>query len=133
MCLGSADILSDDIIRLLVYKDWMPRSVMVEYLKILLAFHLCLYHLRLLKLVPEIITSPEICKTCTSQSCPAHASNEIQSLINCPCKIGILIDITRSEQMKELAEKSAAYYSQKLPGFIEANFKLRKLMEFNEI
>jgi hypothetical protein len=30
----------------------MPRAVMVDYLKVLLSFHLALYHLRLLKLLP---------------------------------------------------------------------------------
>jgi len=52
MCVGSADLMADDVQRLLLYRDFMPRAVMVEYLKVLLSFHLGLYHLRLLKLVP---------------------------------------------------------------------------------
>ena len=52
VCIGSADLMAEDIQRLLFYKPFMPRSVMVEYLKVLLSFHLALYHLRLLKLLP---------------------------------------------------------------------------------
>ncbi len=52
MCIGSADLLAEDMQRLLFYRAFMPRAVMVEYLKLLLSFHLALYHLRLLKLVP---------------------------------------------------------------------------------
>src|SRR5690606_34946937 len=54
-CIGSADIMADDVIRLLTYRDVIPRSVLVEYLKILIAFHLALYHLRLLKLLPALV------------------------------------------------------------------------------
>jgi hypothetical protein len=52
---GAADLLAEDIQRLLFYQRFIPRSVMVEYLKVLIAFHLGLYHLRLLKLLPALV------------------------------------------------------------------------------
>ena len=47
LCVGACDLLADDILRLLFYQRFIPRSVLVDYLKILLSFHLGLYHLRL--------------------------------------------------------------------------------------
>nr|MBF4344404.1 hypothetical protein [Vibrio anguillarum] len=53
----AADILAEDIITLLTYRQYIPRSVMVEYIKILLAFHLALYQLKLFKLLPALAKS----------------------------------------------------------------------------
>lgn len=55
LCVGAADLLADDVTRLLCYERFIPRSVMVDYLKVLFSFHLALYHLRLLKLLPALV------------------------------------------------------------------------------
>jgi hypothetical protein len=57
LCLPHADLMADDVLRLLAYQGYMPRTVIVEYLKTLLAFHLGLYHLKLLKLLPALVRS----------------------------------------------------------------------------
>src|SRR6266536_3289852 len=49
------DLLADDILRLLAYEPHVPRSVLVDYLKTLMAFHLGLYHLKLLQLLPKLV------------------------------------------------------------------------------
>jgi len=38
-------------------KPILPRSVLVEYLKTLFAFHLAIYHLHIFKLLPELVSS----------------------------------------------------------------------------
>ena len=50
-----SNLLADDLLRLLTYEDYMPRSVLVDYIKTLISFHLALYHLRLLKLLPCLV------------------------------------------------------------------------------
>ena len=40
VCVGQVDLLADDVLRLLAYEPHVPRSVLVEYLKTLFAFHL---------------------------------------------------------------------------------------------
>ncbi len=50
-----ADLFCDDIRRLLVYQDKLPRSVFIEYLRILCGFHLGLYSMKLVCLLPQII------------------------------------------------------------------------------
>ena len=52
LCIGAADLMAEDVQRLLFYKPFMPRTVMVEYLKLLLSFHLAIFHLRLFKILP---------------------------------------------------------------------------------
>ena len=51
----AADLLADDVLRLLVHRQLIPRTVLVEYLKILFAFHLALYHLKIMKLLPAMV------------------------------------------------------------------------------
>ena len=74
--IGSADLMADDLVRLLQYRTKIPRSVMVEYLKILLAFHLALYHLRLMKLLPELAKRKGTETICHPSNCPVKPANE---------------------------------------------------------
>ena len=39
--------------------ELIPRTVLVEYLKILFAFHLALYHLKIMKLLPAMVRDEE--------------------------------------------------------------------------
>lgn len=47
-------LFNDDIRRLLYYKDKLPRNVFIEYLKILAGFHLTLYVMKLIYLLPKM-------------------------------------------------------------------------------
>lgn len=47
-------IFNDDVRRLLVYQDLLPRTVFIEYLRILIGFHLSLYHMKLISLLPKM-------------------------------------------------------------------------------
>ena len=48
-------LFTDDIRRLLVYKDKLPRTVFIDYLRILCGFHLTLYTLKVIYLLPEMV------------------------------------------------------------------------------
>ncbi|MBV5312765.1 MAG: hypothetical protein JZU47_05680 [Prolixibacteraceae bacterium] len=50
-----ADLFCDDILRLLVYKDTIPRNVFIEYLRTLTGFHLSLYTQKIIHLLPRMI------------------------------------------------------------------------------
>jgi len=50
-----ADLFCDDIHRLLVYRDVIPRNVFIEYLRTLIGFHLSLYIQKLIYLLPKMI------------------------------------------------------------------------------
>ena len=113
----AANIFAEDIIRLLTYKQYIPRTVMVDYLKVLMAFHLGLYQLRLLKLLPALLKSKG-----------GQADDKDKS------RIGVYVDVTggRNDDSVALAEASAALQYKRIPGFIKAYFSVKKLDEFAE-
>jgi len=50
-----AELFNEDIKRLLIYKDKLPRSVFIDYLRILCGFHLSLYIMKLIYLLPKMV------------------------------------------------------------------------------
>ncbi len=117
LCKEAADVFAEDVVRLLVYKSYIPRSVMVDYIKILMAFHLALYQLRLLKLLPALVKSK-------GGQIAASEKN----------KIGLYVDLTGEPQSfsAQLAKESAGLHFRRLPEFIKAYFSIKKLDEFAE-
>jgi hypothetical protein len=114
---SAADVFAEDIIRLLTYKQYIPRSVMVDYIKILMAFHLSLYQLRLMKLLPALLKSKG------GQIDDAEKS-----------KVGLYVDVTggRNSESVELARTSAGLHFKRIPAFIKSYFAVKKLDEFAE-
>lgn len=52
-----AELFCDDIRRLLLYKDVLPRTVFIDYLRILCGFHLSLYTMKLIYLLPKMVVA----------------------------------------------------------------------------
>ena len=50
-----AALFTDDIRRLLLYKDKLPRAVFIDYLRILCGLHLALYTMKVIYLLPKMI------------------------------------------------------------------------------
>lgn len=49
-----ANLMCDDVRRLLMYANLLPRNVFIDYLRILLGFHLALYMMKLIHLLPKM-------------------------------------------------------------------------------
>jgi hypothetical protein len=132
LCVGAADLLAEDIQRLLFYQRFIPRSVMVDYLKVLIAFHLGLYHLRLLKLLPALVNRKGADPTCATGACPMNARSPDNPLGDCPYRIGLLVDVAGQPgtPMARLAERSADTHYRRIPTFVRAYFATKKLDEF---
>ncbi|MEW6733543.1 MAG: hypothetical protein AB1489_19600 [Acidobacteriota bacterium] len=132
LCVGSADLLAEDIQRLLFYQNFIPRSVMVDYLKVLIAFHLGLYHLRLMKLLPMLVKRHGADPICAPNSCPMNPKSADDPHGDCPYRIGLLVDVANRPDtpMAILAERSADTHYRRMPTFICAYFATRKLDEF---
>ncbi|NJL56034.1 hypothetical protein HC928_13250 [bacterium] len=128
LCIGQADLMADDILRLLTYERHMPRSVLVDYLKTLLSFHLALYHLRLLKLLPALVRQASGDPVCNR--CPMNP-NHLSPHGDCPHQIGLVIDMgdPGNPHMTDLARRSADLHYRRLPGFIGSHFTVKKLDE----
>lgn len=50
-----AKLFNDDIRRLLLYKDKLPRAIFIDYLRILCGFHLALYTMKVVTFLPKMI------------------------------------------------------------------------------
>lgn len=133
LCVGSAELLADDIVRLLQYRPKIPRSVMVDYLKILLAFHLALYHLRLFKLLPRLVAKKGAEPVCLVNRCPMKPGREDGNPHgDCPYQIGLFVDVQNlpGTRISQLAEISADVHYRRIPSFVRAYFLTKKLDEF---
>lgn len=107
---------------LLLYGPLIPRSVMVEYIKILFAFHLALYHLRLFKLLPALVKRQGGDPVC--DACPMRPGEFFDPQGGCPYQIGLLLDAANRTDgpAARLAEKSADVHFRRIAAFIKANF-----------
>jgi hypothetical protein len=132
LCVGAADLLAEDIQRLLFYQRFIPRSVMVDYLKVLIAFHLGLYHLRLLKLLPALVRRKGADPTCSTSACPMNPKSPDNPFGDCPHRVGMVIDVAGQPgtPMAALAERSADTHYRRIPTFLRAYFATKKLDEF---
>lgn len=132
LCVGAADLLAEDIQRLLFYQRFIPRSVMVDYLKVLIAFHLGLYHLRLLKLLPALVRKKGSDPTCATGACPMNAKRADAPFGDCPYRVGLLVDVAGQPgtPMAALAERSADTHYRRITTFVRAYFATKKLDEF---
>ncbi len=132
LCVGAADLFADDIQRLLFYQHFIPRSVMVDYLKVLIAFHLGLYHLRLLKLLPALVRRKGADPTCATSACPVNPKSPDNPFGDCPYRVGLLVDVAGrpGTPMAALAERSADTHYRRIPTFVRAYIATKKLDEF---
>jgi hypothetical protein len=105
---------------------------MVEYLKILLAFHLALYHLRLMKLLPELVKRKGNAPTCEGARCPVKPGAAESPFGDCPFQIGLFVDVRNHPGSipSRLAERSAEFHYRRIPGFVKATYLVKKLDEF---
>jgi hypothetical protein len=133
LCIGQADIMADDILRLLAYEPYIPRSVLVDYLKTLTAFHLALYHLKLLQMLPKLVKQRSGNELCSIKGCPIETGLD-NALEGCPFRIALVVDMgdVNNPHMAELARKSTDRLYRQIPSFVQANFIIKKLDEMAE-
>ncbi|GLX05699.1 hypothetical protein [Microbispora sp. NBRC 16548] len=105
----ASNLLAEDIVDLLFHKDLIPRSALVDYLKILFAFHLALYHLRITKLLPALVRGEN----------PQPDGAFFLDVAGIP-----------GTAAANLAERSAAVWFGRIPDFVRATFVIKKLDEF---
>jgi hypothetical protein len=133
LCIGQADIMADDILRLLAYEPYIPRSVLVDYLKTLMAFHLALYHLKLLQMLPKLVKQRSGNDLCSTKECPINPGLD-NAQEGCPYRVSLVVDMgdVNNPHMAELARKSTDRLYRQIPAFVQANFVVKKLDEMAE-
>lgn len=109
-----AELFCDDIRRLLVYKDEIPRTVLVDYLKTIISFHLSLYIQKLVHFLPEMI---------------AKGTTDVEDGWN------IVIDTTDDFESKvsEFAIEDADKLYNSIHNYIIATFKINMTLEYLDL
>jgi hypothetical protein len=130
LCRGQENLMAEDVMRLLAYEHEIPRSVMVEYLKILLAFHLALYHLRVMKLLPTLVNHGKRCDACKKGLASLSVGQPFPDG-GCPHTIGLVVDMgdPGNSHIAELSRRSADAHYRRIPDYVRAHFALKKLEE----
>jgi len=125
--------MADDILRLLAYEPYIPRSVLVDYLKNLMAVHLALYHVTLLPMLPKLVKQRAGNDLCSTNECPINPGFD-NALEGCPYRVALVVDMgdVNNPHMAELARKSTDRLYRQIPSFIQANFVVKKLDEMAE-
>lgn len=128
-CPSQADLLADDVLRLIAYERFVPRSVMVEYLKILFAFHLALYHLRVIKALPAVIERGSTAHECELDP---HPAGPAEMGVRCAFDIGLFVDAAAAygSPAARLAARSAEVWQRRIPGYVRASYTVKKLDDF---
>lgn len=128
LCAEPARQLCQDVMRLLYHQDHMPRTVLVDYLKILFAFHLSLYHLRMMKLLPAVVEAGAVDASCRK----GHQGPEAGD--RCPYRVRLFLDVegTPGTAAAALAERSAGIWYRRIPRFVQATYQVKKLDDFAE-
>lgn len=126
LCNQGIELMAEDIMRLLTYRDHVPRTVMVDYLKILIAFHLFIYHLRLFKLLPALVQQKGARPPCATCLLGTH------NTADCTVQAKLFVDLVGDSRghCAVLAQSSADGYLRRIPAFIKAHYMVRKLNEF---
>lgn len=134
ICVGQADLMADDVLRLLAYQNHMPRSVLVDYLKILLAFHLALYHLKLFKILPDIVNRRSSNLVCKLGNCITDLEQKDTPFHACPYRLGLLVEMgdVNNPRMIALASQAWDIHNRRITGYIQAHLSIKKLDEMAE-
>ncbi|WBC10510.1 hypothetical protein [Micromonospora sp. WMMA1947] len=106
---AAAELLTQDVTRLLYHRGVVPRSVLVDHLKILFAFHLARYHFRIMKTLPIWTTGDRV-----------------------GFGGGFFLDVAGvpGTPAARLAETSAQVWYDRIPAFVQATFTVKKLDDF---
>ncbi|MFF3845023.1 hypothetical protein [Streptomyces sp. NPDC002328] len=131
LCVGQADLLADDVLRLMSLKDLLPRVTLVEYLKILFALHLALGQLKAMKLLPHAVARGGADPACGPDHCPATGA-ATDPLAGCPFRAGLFVDAAGipGTAAAALAEQSVAAWHRRIPDFVRAGYVVRRLDDF---
>ncbi|MGG6295658.1 methylation-associated defense system protein MAD7 [Leptolyngbya sp. AN02str] len=129
VCIGQARVLCDDVQRLLVYRDVVPRAVMIEYLKAVLGLHTGLYTLRLARQLAGWTQDKQSHEAC--RNCPVYG-NLKQPFRECPYNQRFVVDMGNDfrSRMARLAQDSAAAEYGRLTELIRSIFVVNQLLRY---
>lgn len=124
LSLRQARLYSDDVRRLLAYRDVMPRATLVDHLRRLTGFHLGLQLLSAFRITVEIEETGGRLSEDSIDGEAVDGSHPLELLVDCG-------EDARSPVAK-LAERAWAAEEELLARYIRSHLALKKLHEFGE-
>jgi hypothetical protein len=144
LCDGQARLLCNDLRRLLVYENCVPRPVLIEYLRMAFGLHLGLYLLRIFNQLSGWVDERSASAACLN--CPVQPDQQENGFAACPYafqsaagtspyrKMEIVMDMGSDAQghMAALARASCSAHYQRMNDYIRAVFTTNLLMDFSK-
>lgn len=142
LCMGQARLLCSDLRRLLVYKDVVPRSVLIGYLRTACGLHLGLYLLRLFHQLTSWVDDRQAHPACLD--CPIQPDEHAQPFLACPYAFQqgaaaqpgavpeLLIDMgdDYTTHMARLSRENCARHYAHIHPYMQAVFTVNQLKRF---
>lgn len=131
ICPGQARMFGEDIRRILIYRDFVPRHVLLDYIKNMMGLHLALYVFKILYLLPDWVQRGErhpACRSCPVkpdlknpfEHCPYH--EHTQFVVDCG-------DDPESN-IASLAEQDNARIYQQIHDYVRSVFKINMAIQY---
>ena len=143
LCLGQARLLCDDLRRLLVYEKYVPRSVMIGYLRTAIGFHLGLYLQRLFHQLTGWVNVKDAhpdCRNCPvvpSQAkpfsvCPYAFQNQSAEDRNLVPEIIVDMGDDYTSHMAQIAVDNCATIYDSMNDYIHSVFLVNQLLQYTK-
>lgn len=132
ICEAHKKQILNDTLKLLVYKNSVPRRELFNYLTIIFRFHTALFSLKTFKQIHSLVNSKKlhcgICKTIMGEK-------DFSKLGNCDLQPKIFVDLTLGQDKicDKLAKKSAEITHNDMYQYFKSHYKLAKLAEFAKV
>jgi len=143
LCIGHAKLLCNDLRRLLAYEKYVPRSVMIGYIRTAIGFHMGLHLLRLFQQVAGWVKDKEAHSACLN--CPVQV-NDPRPFLKCPYafqnledsrsgKVSeIIVDMgeNHSTRMAQIAMDNCATAYDSMYEYIQSVFTINQLFQYTQ-
>ena len=141
LCRGQARLFCDDLRRLLAYEKYVPRSVMIGYLRTAIGFHLGLYLLRLFQEMSGWVrdkSANPVCLICPVRpkenhyfsECPYAFQNESAYKPEVATELIVDMGEEHTSQMASISMANCAAVYETMNDYIQAVFTTNQLFQF---
>ncbi|OJV96059.1 MAG: hypothetical protein BGO39_03550 [Chloroflexi bacterium 54-19] len=120
LLLDQAQLMCDDLKRLLVYKDLMPRHILIEYIKVMMGIHLALYLFRLANELPTWVRN---------KNAPEPTPYDKTSYFS-PLELIMDMGSNPNSKMAQISAANTARHYDSMNDFIRAVFAVNVLVPF---
>jgi len=132
VCEAQKKQIHTDILKVLVYKDSVPRRELFNYLTIVFRFHTALFSMKTYKQIIALANKKKMkCGLCES----IKNENDFDDLGRCEFQPKIFVDLTlgQDKTCDMLAKKSAEINYNEMYRYFKSHYKLAKLAEYAKI